>query len=150
MKNTLRINHIERKIVMDRTFAKNAEDTRSEEYAHLQNVRRDYPSYDVILRQIKKNPNKECYKGLTYDYMERYILSHEEKENMIAVLEEYRELRLISECHSKGHRYPVIKKWFLNKYPEIEMFGMDNVDSCVYEPVEKNNVVELDCEERVA
>ena len=143
MKNTLRINHIERKIVMDRTFAKHAEDTRSEEYAHLQNVRRDYPTYEVILRKIKTNPNKESYKGLTYEYMERYILSHEEKENMIAVLEEYRELRLISECHSRSHRYPVIKKWFLNKYPEIEMFGMNETESCVYESVEKANVTEV-------
>ena len=32
MTNTLKINHANRTIVMDRTFAKNAVDTRSEEY----------------------------------------------------------------------------------------------------------------------
>lgn len=62
MKNTLKINHAERTITMDRTFAKNAENTMSAEYSHLQSVRRDYPTYTVVRRQIKKNPNKECYK----------------------------------------------------------------------------------------
>ena len=46
------------------------------EYAHLQSVRRDYPDYAVITRQIKKNSNKKVYKGLTYDYMRDYIILH--------------------------------------------------------------------------
>ena len=124
MKNTLKINHATKVITMDRTFAKNAENTRSEEYAHLQSVRRDYPAYTVVRREIKKNPNKECWKGLTYEYMENYIISHEEGENKIAVLKEFAEMRLIAECHSKCHRYPTIKKWFLAKYSEIAEFGM--------------------------
>jgi hypothetical protein len=31
---------------------------------------------------------------------------------------------LVSQCHSKAFRYPVIKKWFLKKYPEIVKFGL--------------------------
>ena len=124
MKNILKIDHPTKTITMDRTFAKNAENTRSEEYAHLQSVRRDYPTYTVARRQIKKNPNKECWKGLTYEYMENYIISHEEGENRDLALKELAEKRLISECHSKCHRYPTIKKWFLAKYPEIAEFGM--------------------------
>ena len=137
MKNTLKINHVDGVITMDRTFAKKAENTMSEEYAHLQNVRRDYPAYKVIRRQIKKNPNKECYKGLTYEYMENYITTHEEGENRVLVLKEFAEMRLISECHSKAHRYPVIKNWFLNKYPEIANFGM------AAPAAENNKVVDL-------
>lgn len=123
MKNTLKINHAEGKIVMDRTFAKLSEDTRSEEYAHLQAVRRDYPTYQVITKTIKPNPNKETYKGLTYEYMTNYILTHETEENALAVIREFNELRVISNCHRQGLRYPTIKRWFLNKYPEIEDFG---------------------------
>ena len=146
MKNTLKINHAERTITMDRTFAKNAENTMSAEYSHLQSVRRDYPTYTVVRRQIKKNPNKECYKGLTYEYMENYIITHEEDENRALVLKEFAEMRLISECHSKAHRYPVIKNWFLNKYPEIANFGM------AAPAAENNKVVELpqQSEENVA
>lgn len=123
MKNTLKIDHAKGKIVMDRTFAKLSMDTRSEEYAHLQAVRRDYPTYEVITKTIKPNPNKETYKGLTYEYMTNYILTHETEENALAVIREFNELRVISNCHRQGLRYPTIKRWFLNKYPEIEDFG---------------------------
>lgn len=124
MKNTLRINHENKTIVMDRTFAKFAENTRSDEYAHLQQVRRDYPDYTVTTRTIKRNPEKETYKGLTYEYMEDYILRHETEEKQLAVIKEFNELRTISKCHKQGLRYPTIKKWFLEKYPEIVEFAV--------------------------
>ena len=124
MKNTLKINHADRIIVMDRTFAKLAENTMSAEYAHLQQVRKDYPTYAVIQRQIKKNSNKETYNGLTYEYMEGYIMTHGSVETIQANLREFEEMRLISKCHSKAFRYPVIKSWFLQKYPEIAKFGV--------------------------
>ena len=56
MKNILRIDHKSLQIIMDRTYAKNAENTASPEYQHLQEVRRDYPNYTVIRKTIKKNP----------------------------------------------------------------------------------------------
>ncbi len=123
MKNTLVINFKNKKIIMDRTFAANAQNTKSDEYQHLQEVRKDYPDWDVITRTIKRNPNKETYKGLTYDYMENYILSHGTDEEIQHILAEYRELRLIAKCHGKGKGYPVIKQWFLETYPDIEDFG---------------------------
>ena len=138
MKNWLKVDHDHRVIIMDRTFSKNAENTRSEEYAHLQNVRRDYPTYTVRRRQIKPNPNKEHWKGLTYEYMERYIAGHENDENRDAVLKEFAEKRLISECHSMGRRYPAIKSWFLDKYPEVAKFGMAETPA-----PENNNVTSI-------
>ena len=71
---------------MDRTFAQKVTDTSSSEYRHLQEVRRDYPDFKVVLRKIKKNPNKETYKGLTYKYMRDYILTHEDDEKALEVL----------------------------------------------------------------
>lgn len=80
MKNILRIDHKSLQIIMDRTYAKNAENTASPEYQHLQEVRRDYPNYTVIRKTIKKNPNMDRYKGLTYDYMREYIILHSSRE----------------------------------------------------------------------
>lgn len=138
MKNTLRLDHEKRAIVMDRTFAKLAEDTFSPEYEHLQKVRRDYPTYRTIRKTIKKNPQKETYAGLTYGYMEDYIITHETAETRKAVLDEFAELKLISECHAKGKRYPVIKNWFLEKYPAIKEFGMEKktVEAVMESPAE--------------
>lgn len=123
MKNVLKIDFEGKQIIMDRTFSQLCINTNSDEYAHLQNVRRDYPDFKVVTRTIKKNPNKETYKGLTYDYMRDYILRHEPEETALNTIKEFNELRTIAKCHRKGIGYPKIKNWFLNKYPEIEDFA---------------------------
>lgn len=123
MKNYVKIDCANRRIIMDRTFAKNAKIVGSEEYNKLQMARRDYEGFTVITRTISRNSKKECYHGLTYAYMERYILLHDKAEER---KKKFDELRLISQCHSK--RYPVIKQWFLEAYPEIVQFGMPKLD----------------------
>ena len=123
MTNYLRLDYTNGHIIMDRTFAKNAQNTYSDEYAHLQEVRRDYPNFKVIARTIKKNDNKISYKGLTYDYMKNYILKNGSYEKRVECLAKFEALLEISKCHSNARRYPTIKKWFLETYPEIVKFG---------------------------
>ena len=139
MKNTLRLDHANGLIIMDRTFAKNAENTRSDEYRHLQSVRQDYPTYTVIRKQIKKPAHKESYKGLTYDYMRTYITNHEPEATRQTMSDELEHMIEISKCHSI--RYATIKKWFLAKYPDIAGFG-NEVESRS-EEVKQNNVTPL-------
>ena len=143
MKNKLLINHTNRTIIMDRTFAKYAANTRSEEYAHLQRVRQDYPEYEVIRRKINSNNNKETYRGLTYEYMEDYILTHGTPEEIKKNLKIYDEKKLISECHSKARRYPVIKSWFLETYPEILKFGMNEDPKVVETEKDVKNIASV-------
>lgn len=123
MTNYLKVLHNTGVLLMDRTFAKNASYVGSREYNMLQEARKAYPEYEVRTKKIKRNSAKECYKGLTYEYMEDYIQTHEPAATVDAVLDEFEEMRLISSCHSKAFRYPVIKKWFLNKYPEVKLSG---------------------------
>ena len=134
MTNTLKINYTNYTIIMDRTFAKLAQDTRSPEYARLQEVRRDYPDFKVVQRSIRKNTNKKTYSGLTYDYMEGYIMRHGTEEQRLANLQKFAELREIAECQGKRYRYPVIKSWFLDQYPEIVRFGIEE-DASIAIPV---------------
>lgn len=124
MKNALYIDFANDKIVMTTTFAKKCQNTASAEYAQLQSVRRDYPTFAVTTRQIKSNPNKETYAGLTYEYMRNYIITHASDETREMQVAEFDELILISKCQTKAKRYPTIKKWFLVKYPAIAKFGM--------------------------
>ena len=125
MKNKLTVDFVKGQIIMDRTFAKLAMNTHTEEYVHLQQVRRDYPTYQVKVREIKKNEEKETYKGLTYEYMFNYISSHGNEEDIKGL----KEMILISECHRQGHRYPTIKNWFLGKYPEVKKFWIEKKKS---------------------
>lgn len=133
MTNYLKVDYEKNALVMDRTFAKNAQIVGSNEYRLLQEARASYPNYTVMLRQIKKNSAKECYKGLTYEYMEDYIRTHESLKTVNEVLNEFEEMILVSKCHSQAFRYPTIKKWFLEKYPEIAKFGMPKVEEKVEE-----------------
>lgn len=151
MKNTLKLNHKDRLIVMDRTFAKLAENTKSEEYAHLQMVRKDYPNYTVAQKKINKNPNTEHYNGLTYEYMHDYIIRYSASEEMESALKELDDMIFTSQCHSKAFRYPTIKKWFLAKYPEVtEKFARKREEenkqtnvAQINKDTEKNNIAEF-------
>ena len=78
--------------------------------------------------------------------MEDYILTHGTAEESERILNEFNEVRLIAECHSKAFRYPVIKKWFLGMYPEIVRFGVAGKPKTIVEGEEKaaaDNVVDM-------
>lgn len=137
MKSPITIDFNEGTIIVNAAYAKKASNPFSKEYEQIQRVRADYPDFTVITRTIKKNSGKESYKGLTYDYMRAYIMSHEEGENRIKAVMEFDELLLISQCHSKAHRYPVIKNWFLEKYSAVRDYGMVEMPGFKIVPKEK-------------
>lgn len=125
-KSRAKVLHDEARIEVNTTFAKMMENPLSEEYKLLQELRRDYPMYSVSRRQIKKNPNQEHYSGLSYEYMEWYINKYGPKdENKLkALLNEFEHQKDIASCHSRSKRYPVVKNWFFDKFPEVKSFGM--------------------------
>ena len=128
MINYARVDLAKEQIIMDRTFAKKAEIVGSREYDILQNCRKCYPGFEVVRRKIKKNNSQKRYRGLTYEYMKDYIIYKEPQEQVLEVLEEFHDMRVKAACQSAAFRYPVIKQWFLNRYPEIVQFGMPELD----------------------
>ena len=128
-KSKLMVKYAEGVIEMNTTFAKMMQNPLSEEYALLQRTRQDFPTFAVPTRQIKSNPHKDTYKGLTYEYMRDYIILHTTPEKEAEAVAEFDEMVLISKCHGKTLRYPTIKKWFLKKYPEVAKFGTVEIPS---------------------
>lgn len=120
MTNYIKIDHKNKKLVYDRTFAKNSSIVGSKEYHLLQEARKDYPDYTPEQKKIKRNTDKATYSGLNYDYMREYILRYGTDKK--AELEEFEDMIFLSKCHKKSLRYPTIKKWFLAKYPEVKDF----------------------------
>ena len=125
MRGTLKVNHLKAQIVMNRVFASAATNTISEEYAHLQQVRKDYPTYQVLMKTIKRNSDKKTYHGLTYKYMMNYIKKYPKPE-LGCTVEQFSHKLAIAECQGTKFRYPVVKKWFLECYPEIAEFGLED------------------------
>ena len=141
-KSKVKVLHAENCIEVNTTFAKMMTDPRSDEYKLLQELRRDYPDFRVTRRQINKNTSQEHYKGLTYEYMEWYIIKYgpQEKEKKEALLAEFELQKDIAGCHSRSKRYPVVKNWFLAKFPEISKFGVPAKEA---EEENEANVVSL-------
>lgn len=129
MKNILKVDYNNRLIIMDKDFAANSKTVGSDEYNLLQQCRRDYPTFTVTQKHIRKNPQKKAYKGLTYDYMRDYIMYKESENAVNDVIVEFEDMLIRSKCHTQAFRYPIIKKWFLDRYPEIKNFGLSDMDA---------------------
>ena len=115
----IKFDHPNSTIIINRIFSVKATKFGTEEYAKLNQARKDYPNYDVAVREpIKKNPSKEAFKGLDYTFMERYMKIQKVSER---VWEDYQHTRLMTECHSR--RFPIVKQWFLDTFPEVRDWG---------------------------
>ena len=135
MTTAIRLDFDKNLIILNSTFAKKARRIGSPEYNQLQEVHSEFSTFKVVQRQIKKKPDQEHYKGLTYDYMRAYITetvgkdnaADEEREAAVKEALDVLESKiLISKCHSNTQRYPAIRKWFLATYPEVkEVFKSD-------------------------
>lgn len=121
----VKFDHVNNQIILYKWFEEKARYPKNKEYKMLADFIKSFPNYTVTVREdIKTNSKQEHYKGLSYEYMENYIKRFEPVETRGEVLKELDDRIFITECHSKGHRYPAIKKWFLEKYPEIATNGM--------------------------
>ena len=125
----IRINEAKRVIEVTKGFAKEASKYGTMEYRELQEVRRDYPNFKVVTRSTVKN--KDGFKGLTFEYMEKYIKKHREIEIENEETGEKSKRDLLVEFYgycgkdekgkkleiAKGATYAEVKKWFLEQYP---------------------------------
>ena len=134
-RGTIRVDVVTEKIYVTAAFRKACANIESDEYTLLQIIKSENPTFKVEERSIKKNPNKESYRGLTYEYMERYILLHDGENS--DVMDEYKELRLIAECHSIS--FPKIRDWFLETYPDVKNFTVEHLS----EEIDEQSVKEF-------
>ena len=120
------INNKKMAIEMTKKFAAAARKFGTQEYKDLQEVRKDYPTYKVVIVTRKTTVKKDNFKGLTYEYMEKYISSHDEDGKIMA---EYQDLRGLSERAKEALAEPCsyleMRVWFLNTYPAIAKFHED-------------------------
>ena len=118
------INDKKMTIEMTKAVANRAKKFNTVEYKDLQMVRKDYPNYTVVIKASAKKNNKNQFKGLTYNYMEKYIEARDHDEQ--SIMNEYLDMRALSEdakeAMADALSYGEIKAWFLDKYPQIKEF----------------------------
>lgn len=118
----IRINETKRTIEVTKAFYKEASKFGTREYRELQEVRRDYPNFKVVTNKTASKSNG--FKGLTLEYMENYIKGHDTDNEIMS------EFNILCGKDQEGNKvefaesasYGEIKKWFLNKYPQIKEY----------------------------
>ena len=116
------INNRNHAIEVTKKFATAAARFGSDEYKALQEVRRDYPGFKVVTAARKTA--KPAFKGLTYEYMEKYITAHDNEEK--SIMDAYKMLTATcdnaEELLLEAVSYHEVKKWFFDTFPEIKDF----------------------------
>ena len=114
----MKLNHLNKTIELTKTENNAASKVGSEAYKALREVRNENPTYTIVVTKRTTN-RKSNYRGLNYQFMEKYIKAHDEDET---IMKEFNTLRgnndELSEL-SMSASYVEIKKWFLAKYPAI-------------------------------
>ena len=111
------INERNHTLEITKKFATAASRFGSDEYRELKEARTDFPTFKVVVKTTKSKSN---FNGLTYAFMENYIKSHDNAETNLA---EFEEERTKGKTVASAKAYNEIKKWFLEKYPEIAEFA---------------------------
>lgn len=108
------------KIELTKTEATAAGKLNSEAFLELQELRKAYPTFQIVVRRVK---SRDHMKGLTVAYMKKYIEKHDDEQK--SVMTEFYQLRGLDDEGKKidfapGVTYGELKMWFLEKYPEVE------------------------------
>ena len=121
--NAIILNEKNNTIEMTKKFAAAAKRYGTDAYKQLQEVRRDYPTFRVIIKSAS-GKKRDSFKGLTYAYMEDYIKAHDDDDG--SKLAAFNDLRATSETAkafgAEAMSYGEIKAWFFQQYPAFAKF----------------------------
>ena len=117
----MNINYENKTIEMSNAEAKDAGKYGSDKFIELNAIREKFPNFEVVVIK-KKTKRKETFRGLSYDYMKKYIKDHkgDEANALINELDTMRgyvdgvKLEFVDEA-----KYGEIREWFLMTCPEI-------------------------------
>ena len=122
----IQINHKNNTIEMTKKFYNESCKYGTDEYKTLQEVRHDYPGYTPVVTKNKKSGNDtlDIFKGLNFEYMELYIMKHDDEEQ--SIMAEFKMMRAEDDASkavgAKSESFLTIREWFLDKYPEVREF----------------------------
>lgn len=117
------INHAEAEIKITRTFNEKANVINSEEYRTIMRLKKDFPNYTLVLREVSISEGKQKYGRLTYAKMDEYIRIDAQRRGLTeeTAEQEIAELKMIQKiAKANGSGYAFTKHWFLDKYPNYK------------------------------
>lgn len=116
MKNYFNYDFTKKAIIGSKSAINRANSGRGNEYSELCRMLEEHPDFKVIPKNVKENPDKKKYYGLTFERMAKYISTQPDSENKLKIFEKVKKM-----SEAKGAGYPLTKKWFLKTYPEYKV-----------------------------
>ncbi len=109
--NLFTIDFITNTMTITKAFERRANRIGSEEYKMLAQIKKDFPTMQLVRKThaLTKRPNP--YKGLTYAAMEQYI-----EATAAELLEEFWSVRETAKITPNAYLY--VRNWFLKHFPE--------------------------------
>ena len=124
-KKELTLDFSKNTINMTESFSKKAQNYGSTEYNMLQNARKDYPEFEIVVTKKTKRV-KDAHKGIDVKFMYNYIKEHDNDEEEVMNLFKGWFKKL--EETDDGIEYILhndveflnIRSWFLDQYTEFD------------------------------
>ena len=120
--NAVRINRSNRTIEVTKSFDKAASRFGTDEYQAMQQVRKDYPTFTIVVKTVLTTADR--FKGLTYDFMEKYIKAHNAD-----LLSEFYTLtgKDSNDDFAVSASYGEVRQWFLNQFDTFSRTRIDAI-----------------------
>ncbi len=116
-KNTIKIMD-NNEAQVSKTFAKNARIYGTEEYRIWREFKAENPEFVMVVKTIKKNPDKKTYKNLTYKNMRDFIKENDNKKKELE--KEFDKQIRMSKIQSNPYR--AVLAWFLQKFENYDSY----------------------------
>lgn len=120
--NNITFDVITNTITISKGFYEASKEFGSEEQKRLAGIRKEYPDMTIAVKSTRTGYRKSDYKGLTYDYMRRFIRIMD-MDNIVTfekVIAHYESFGFES-----GKLYQCVKEWFLQTYPHHKEMIVD-------------------------
>ena len=105
-------------VQVTKEFAKNARIFGTPEYKLWKEIRQDCPDAEMVLKSIKKNPNKKNdTKNMTYERMAIYI---REQDDAATLMVEFK--KQISLSKVQNNPYRSVLAWFIQKFENYDSY----------------------------
>ena len=114
MSRDIKFDVVTNTITITRGFYEASQEFGSEEQKEISRIQQQYPHMMIVVKSKRTGYRKSEYKGLTYDYMRRFIRIMD-RDNIVTfedVIAHYKEFG-----YESGKLYQCVKEWFLETYP---------------------------------
>ena len=101
-------------IELTKKFAKAAGVLNSPEYREMISIRKDFPDFEIAIREIKRKIGKRTYKNLTIEAMRAFVTEWEGEES--EALTTFEKVIAVSKVQAGPYAY--VKAWFIKNYKD--------------------------------